>query len=74
MTFHKVLECAKLIHENTSQSHGGEDSPWKEVQGRPSAKYLDHLAQDGSDVGKTLLSCMFRVSALPVLGILYLNA
>lgn len=44
------------------------------MQGRPSAQYLNHLAQDGSDVGRTLLSYMFRASALPVLGMLYLNA
>lgn len=44
--FNKVLEHAKLIHGDTSQSSGGEGSPWEGLQGKPFTKYLDHLAQD----------------------------
>lgn len=74
LDFSSSSRMCKINHEGASQSRGREDSPRKEVQGRPSAQYLNHLAQDGSDVGRTLLSYMFRASALPVLGMLYLNA
>lgn len=43
--------------------------PGKGVQRKPSAKYLDYLAQDCSYICKTFLSCIFKISALPVLSI-----
>lgn len=43
--------------------------PGKGVQRKPSAKYLDHLAQDCSYICKTFLSCVFKISILPVLSI-----
>lgn len=71
--FNKVLEHAKLIHGETSQSSGGDGSPRDGVQrkafGLLTILYLDHFTQDDSYICKSLLSSMFKISAPSVLGI-----
>lgn len=60
-----------------NQSSAEEGGPWEGVQRKPSELldilYLDHFAQDDNYICKNLLRSVFKISALSLLGMLYLK-